>query len=168
MLVSNPVGVGTRRQLTSNREVTASVRRTAWPTGGVVCASRGRGDLTDVGFLDRLAALCGSREEQDRFLDVRRQAVNHAEHAGALSRQTDVVADIERRPRYEMLPRQAGEQKPAFAIDCEQAHGPQRGRENHERPIGQSNGIAQGFAYLSPPESLRDGGGYWRGAASRE
>ena len=57
-----------------------------------------------------------------------------------------------------MLPRQAGEQKPAFAIDCEQAHGPQRGRENHERPIGQSNGIAQGFAYLSPPESLRDGG----------
>ncbi|MCA9081867.1 MAG: hypothetical protein KDA58_15005 [Planctomycetaceae bacterium] len=41
------------------------------PQAALFAPVGGGGDGTDVGFFDRVAAFCGSGEEQDGFLDVR-------------------------------------------------------------------------------------------------
>ena len=71
LLVSNSLGGGTRRQLTSKGPWAGAFCRSAWPAVGVVCTSEGGGDAANVGLLDHIAALRGSRQEPDRFLDVR-------------------------------------------------------------------------------------------------
>ena len=66
------------------------------------------------------------------------QPFDHFQDAGAVRRQADVIADIERRAGQEMLAGQIGQVQPALGVRCQQAERAQRRQQHDRRALGQA------------------------------